>query len=58
MSLAPDARLGPCEIADQIGVGRMREIYRAIGPLVSLASRASSCVTGLEIVVDGGITAR
>jgi hypothetical protein len=58
MSLVPDARLGPYEIADQIGVGRMREIYRATAPLVFLPSRASSCVTGLEFFVDGGITAR
>ncbi len=28
MALTPGTRLGPCEIAAQIGEGRMGEVYR------------------------------
>jgi NAD(P)-dependent dehydrogenase (short-subunit alcohol dehydrogenase family) len=50
----PDFRRKFCE---RVPLGRMAEASDLSGPLLFLASSASSYVTGIELVVDGGFTA-
>ena len=50
----PDFRRKFCE---RVPLGRMAEASDLRGPLLFLASSASSYVTGIELVVDGGFTA-
>jgi NAD(P)-dependent dehydrogenase (short-subunit alcohol dehydrogenase family) len=50
----PDFRRKFCE---RVPLGRMAEATDLRGPLLFLASSASSYVTGIELVVDGGFTA-
>jgi NAD(P)-dependent dehydrogenase (short-subunit alcohol dehydrogenase family) len=50
----PDFRRKFCE---RVPLGRMAEAFDLRGPLLFLASSASSYVTGIELVVDGGFTA-
>jgi NAD(P)-dependent dehydrogenase (short-subunit alcohol dehydrogenase family) len=45
------------KFCDRVPLGRMATAQDLCGPLVFLASRASSYVTGTELVVDGGFTA-
>jgi NAD(P)-dependent dehydrogenase (short-subunit alcohol dehydrogenase family) len=45
------------KFCDRVPLGRMAESADLKGPLVFLASRASSYVTGHELRVDGGFTA-
>jgi NAD(P)-dependent dehydrogenase (short-subunit alcohol dehydrogenase family) len=50
----PEFRRKFCE---RVPLGRMAEASDLSGPLLFLASSASSYVTGIELVVDGGFTA-
>ena len=45
------------KFCDRVPLGRMAEAQDLRGPLVFLASQASSYVTGIELIVDGGFTA-
>ena len=45
------------KFCDRVPMGRMATASDLCGPLLFLASRASSYVTGIELVVDGGFTA-
>lgn len=45
------------KFCDRVPLGRMALAADLSGPLLFLASRASSYVTGIELVVDGGFTA-
>ena len=51
------------EVADQVKVferdtpmGRLAASEEMVGPAVFLSSQASSFVTGIDLVVDGGFT--
>jgi NAD(P)-dependent dehydrogenase (short-subunit alcohol dehydrogenase family) len=62
-ALSPGGVLGDQDEAfkrkfcDRVPLGRMATAADLCGPLLFLASRASSYVTGTELVVDGGFTA-
>ncbi|UCE56865.1 MAG: SDR family oxidoreductase [Desulfobacterales bacterium] len=45
------------KFCERVPLGRMAEASDLRGPLLFLASQASSYVTGVELVVDGGFTA-
>jgi NAD(P)-dependent dehydrogenase (short-subunit alcohol dehydrogenase family) len=45
------------KFCERVPLGRMAEAFDLRGPLLFLASSASSYVTGIELVVDGGFTA-
>jgi len=45
------------KFCERVPLGRMATTEDLCGPLLFLASRASSYVTGIELVVDGGFTA-
>jgi len=45
------------KFCDRVPLGKMATDEDLAGPLLFLASRASSYVTGIELVVDGGFTA-
>ncbi len=45
------------KFCDRVPLGRMAEDSDLRGPMLFLASSASSYVTGIELVVDGGFTA-
>ena len=45
------------KFCDRVPLGKMATVEDLAGPLLFLASRASSYVTGTELVVDGGFTA-
>jgi NAD(P)-dependent dehydrogenase (short-subunit alcohol dehydrogenase family) len=45
------------KFCSRVPLGRMAEDHDLRGPLLFLASSASSYVTGIELVVDGGFTA-
>ena len=45
------------KFCDRVPLGRMAEDTDLRGPMLFLASSASSYVTGIELVVDGGFTA-
>ncbi len=45
------------KFCERVPLGRMAEASDLRGPLLFLASSASSYVTGIELVVDGGFTA-
>lgn len=45
------------KFCERVPLGRMAEATDLRGPLLFLASAASSYVTGIELVVDGGFTA-
>ena len=45
------------KFCDRVPLGRMAEDSDLRGPLLFLASSASSYITGIELVVDGGFTA-
>ena len=45
------------KFCSRVPLGRMADAQDLRGPLVFLASQASSYVTGIELIVDGGFTA-
>ena len=45
------------KFCDRVPLGRMATAKDLAGPLLFLASQASSYVTGTELIVDGGFTA-
>ena len=45
-------------VLSMIPVGRLGEIQDIMGPIVFLASDASSLMTGTSLLIDGGWTAR
>jgi NAD(P)-dependent dehydrogenase (short-subunit alcohol dehydrogenase family) len=45
------------KFCDRVPLGRMADLSDLRGPLLFLASQASSYVTGIELKVDGGFTA-
>jgi NAD(P)-dependent dehydrogenase (short-subunit alcohol dehydrogenase family) len=45
------------KFCERVPLGRMADASDLRGPLLFLASRASSYVTGVELIVDGGFTA-
>jgi NAD(P)-dependent dehydrogenase (short-subunit alcohol dehydrogenase family) len=45
------------KFCERVPLGRMAQASDLRGPLLFLASRASSYVTGIELIVDGGFTA-
>jgi NAD(P)-dependent dehydrogenase (short-subunit alcohol dehydrogenase family) len=45
------------KFCERVPLGKMAEASDLRGPLLFLASKASSYVTGIELVVDGGFTA-
>ena len=45
------------KFCERVPLGKMATDEDLAGPLLFLASRASSYVTGIELVVDGGFTA-
>lgn len=45
------------KFCERVPLGRMAEAHDLVGPLLFLASDASSYVTGIELRVDGGFTA-
>lgn len=45
------------KFCNRVPMGRMAEFKDLVGPLIFLASDASSFVTGIELRVDGGFTA-
>ena len=66
-SISPGYTLTPMnrrpEVADQVKVferdtpmGRLAASEEMVGPAIFLSSRASSFVTGMDLVVDGGFT--
>ena len=56
MSLTPGTRLGPYEIAAQIGVGGMREVYRATD--TNLARQVAIKVLPASVAADPDRLAR
>jgi len=42
-------------LLDRLPIGRFPELWEIRGVVVFLASRASSCITGQVIAVDGGM---
>lgn len=55
MVLATDAEGG--DAASQIPLGRMAEAHEVSNLVLFLASDGSSFITGMEHVIDGGMTA-
>jgi len=45
-------------VIGRIALGRIGELQDIMGPIVFLASEASSLVTGTSLMVDGGWTAQ